>query len=166
MSAAQVVAATSDLLGESPLWCPEQGALFWVDIRAPALRRLEPASGQIRSFALPELCGAVSLSSRGRVVLSLNSGLYLFDLATECLSPLLAPEPADRGNRLNDTKVDRRGRLWVGTMRDYGAATTGALYRVSPDLACTEVIAPVTVPNAISWSPDARVMNFEDTGDG
>jgi sugar lactone lactonase YvrE len=166
MSAAQVVAATSDLLGESPLWCPEQGTLFWVDIRAPALRRLEPASGQIRSFVLPELCGAVSFSSPGRVVLSLSSGLYLFDLSTEALSPLVAPEPAERGNRLNDTKADRRGRLWVGTMRDYGAATTGALYRVGPDLVCTATIAPVTVPNAISWSPDDRVMYFADTGDG
>src|SRR3954466_12711309 len=98
MSAAQVVAGNSDLLGESPLWCPEQGALFWVDIRAPALRRLEPASGEICSFALPELCGAVSLSSPGRLVLSLSSGLYLFDLSTQSLSLLFAPEPPDRGN--------------------------------------------------------------------
>ncbi len=33
------------LLGEGPVWLPEQGALYWVDIKAPAVHRLIPATG-------------------------------------------------------------------------------------------------------------------------
>jgi sugar lactone lactonase YvrE len=166
MSEVDVAVASQDILGESPIWCPDTESLFWVDIRAPALRRFHPASGAVQSWPMPELCGGVTRSRPGQMVLSLQSGLFAFDLATEALTSLVALEPASAGNRLNDTKCDRRGRLWVGTMRDYGAAVTGSLYRVDPDLAVTRLLSPIGVPNALSWSPDGRTMYFADTREG
>jgi sugar lactone lactonase YvrE len=166
MTTPDVAAASQDILGESPIWCEREQALFWVDIRAPALRRLDPRDGRVRSWALPELCGGVALSGLGRVVLSLRSGLAGFELATGKLSPLVALERPELDNRLNDTKCDRRGRLWVGTMRDYGAARTGSLYRIAPDLACERLLSAIAVPNALCWSPDDKTMYFADTADG
>ena len=154
-----------DILGESPMWCPRERALYWVDIRAPALRRLDPATGAMAQWRLPDLCGAAVLADSG-VLLAMRTGVFAFDPVSSDLQPLVSPEPESLGNRLNDSKCDRRGRLWTGTMRDYGLATTGSLYCITPDLACARVMSDITVPNALSWSPDDRTMYFADTRDG
>ena len=160
------VTAPVDILGESPLWSPSEAALYWVDIRAPALRRHDPRSGESSHQRLPDLCGGVALRGDERLLLALRVGVWSFDRASKALAKLVVPEAESLGNRLNDTKCDRRGRLWTGSMRDFGAATTGSLYRVDPDLSCTRMLTHVTVPNALAWSPDDRTMYFADTPDG
>ena len=50
-------------------------------------------------------------------------------------------------------------------MRDYGATTTGAAYRVESDRSVTRILWPVTVPNGLVWSPDSRTLYFADTRD-
>jgi sugar lactone lactonase YvrE len=163
---AEPVTAPVDILGESPLWSPGEGVLYWVDIRAPALRRYDPRSGESSEQRLPDLCGGVALRGNERLLLAMRVGVWSFDRASKALAELVVPEAEALGNRLNDTKCDRRGRLWTGSMRDFGAATTGSLYRVDPDLSCTRMLAGVTVPNALAWSPDDRTMYFADTPDG
>src|SRR5580692_5074455 len=116
---------TLDILGESAIWCGIDNVLYWVDIRAPALRRLDPVTGQVKSWAVNDLCAAVMLTTDRRLLLSMRLGLFVFDPADESLQPFAAPEPESLNNRLNDSKCDRGGRLWIGTMRDYGLATTG-----------------------------------------
>ena len=165
-SAFEALTEPVDILGESPVWCAREQALFWVDIRAPAVCRLDAGSGAVRRFRLPDLCGGVALSEDERLVLALRTGLFVFDRATARATALLQPEPEALGNRLNESRCDRRGRLWVGTMRDYGAATTGSLYRVASDLRWDAVLRDITVPNAFCWSPDDRTMYFADTPDG
>jgi sugar lactone lactonase YvrE len=157
---------TLDILGESPVWCGREQVLYRVDIRAPALHRLDPRTGALRTFALNDLCGAVIRSTGRRLVLAMRTGLFVFDPENESLTPLVAPEPETLNNRLNETKCDRLGRLWVGTMRDYGAACTGSLYRVGADLSCERVLGDITIPNAMAWSPDNRTMYFTDTAEG
>ena len=39
------------VLGESPFWDEDGAALWWVDIRAPAIHRWSPASGAARGRA-------------------------------------------------------------------------------------------------------------------
>ena len=81
------------------------------------------------------------------------------------MTPYLAPEPIELGNRLNEAKCDRQGRLWVGSMRDFGAATTGSLYRVEQRRA-TRVLTDITIPNGQSWSPDNATFYFADSREG
>ena len=154
------------ILGESPIWCTERELLYWVDIRAPALYALAPQSGALRRWSLPDLCGAVVLTDGDELILAMRTGLFRFDPATSALAPLLQPEPESLGNRLNETKCDRYARIWCGSMRDYGTATTGSLYRIAPDLRCDRVLTDITVPNAVCWSPDDRTMYFTDTREG
>ncbi|MEO6928538.1 MAG: SMP-30/gluconolactonase/LRE family protein [Casimicrobiaceae bacterium] len=160
------VTETRAVLGESALWCTREQCLYWVDIRAPALHRFAPHTGAATHWPLPDLCGAVALSSGQRLLLAMRTGVFWFDTATDRLEPLLAPEPESLGNRLNDSKCDRRGRLWSGSMRDYGEASTGSLYRIDADLACVRMLGGITVPNALAWSPDDRTLYFADTPDG
>ena len=43
-----------DILGESPIWHEREGALYWVDVRRPAIRRLD----HITATSSPGTCRA------------------------------------------------------------------------------------------------------------
>ena len=69
---------TLDILGESAIWCSTDKVLYWVDIRAPALRRLEPQTGEVTSWVLNDLCGAVVLSTDRRLLLAMRTGQSVY----------------------------------------------------------------------------------------
>ena len=130
------------------------------------MHRFEPSAGRHEQWPLPELAGGVVLASDGALLVALQSGVFRFDPRTGGTRALVAPEATASGNRHNDTKADRCGRLWTTTMRDFGAAVAGALYRIDPGLAVTRMLNGLRVPNALAWSPDDRLMYFADTSDG
>jgi len=154
----EVASAHRATLGESPMWCARRQALFWVDVRGPTLFALDGSKWQ-----LPEIAGGVVLADDGSLVLAMKSGLVRFRDGD--VDPYLSLEPPDLDNRLNDVKCDRRGRLWVGTMRDFGAAATGSLYRIERGVV-HRVMSGVTIPNGPCWSPDGRIFYFADTAEG
>ncbi len=49
-------------------------------------------------------------------------------------------------------------------MRDFGAATTGSLYRVA-QRAAAPMLRDITIPNGPCWSPDDTTFYFADTVD-
>ena len=147
-------------LGESPMWCERTQALYWIDVRGPTLFALDGSQ-----WTLPEVVGGIALADDGRLVLAMKSGLFLFDLGSAELTPHAACDPPELGNRMNEAKCDRSGRLWTGTMRDFGAAATGSLYRVTHGVA-TCVLRGVTIPNGPCFSPDDRTFYFADTTEG
>jgi sugar lactone lactonase YvrE len=160
---AELVLDARARLGEGPVWDARDRALYWVDIRAPALHRFEPATRATRSWPMPAAIGSVALRDAGGALVALRSGLHLLDLESSALTLACALEPDRTENRLNDGRTDRRGRFWVGSMHDRERATTGALYRVDPDLRSHRILDGITVPNGLGWSPDGRVMYFTDT---
>src|ERR687890_398636 len=91
-------------LGECPVWAADEQALYWVDIRAPALHRLDPASGATRTWPLPSRVGSFGLRESGGAVVALVDGFHLLDFATGALTPLATVEPIP-GTRFNDGKV-------------------------------------------------------------
>jgi len=153
-------------LGESPVWSVREQALYFVDLRAPAVHRFDPSAGRVTSWAMPDLVGAVVLARGGDLIVALASGVVRLDPVRGTTRALVAPEPRALGNRMNESKSDRAGRLWTSTMRDYGAADSGALYRVDPGLGIVRWLGGLRVPNGLAWSPDDRTMYFADTGDG
>ncbi|MBI1776877.1 MAG: SMP-30/gluconolactonase/LRE family protein [Proteobacteria bacterium] len=163
-SSVECVIKVENQLGESPLWEGREGALYWVDIRAPALHRYDPAAGSLSRWPLPQLASCVVPRLRGGLLVALKAGVYPFNPIDGALGKrICAPEPERPANRLNDGKCDRRGRFWVGRMIDGGGEAMGALYRIEPDASCRRVIDRVSVPNAICWSPDDRTFYFADT---
>jgi sugar lactone lactonase YvrE len=157
------VGTQTDLLGECPLWDERLQCLWWVDIRAPALRRWTPARQTLATWPLPELVGSIALTERdGVVLLALRSQLALFDTATEALTTVVqARLPPD--HRFNDGRCDRQGRFWVGTMHHLTRAPEGSLFRLDAH-GLTEVIAGgLAIPNSMAFSPDGRTMYFADS---
>lgn len=106
-------------IAESLLWEPEQARLYWADIKAPALYRLDPQSLRCESWSLPADIGAFALTpgSHGAVV-ALRTGLSRLTFASRSLSPLASPPYDPNLLRFNDGICDAAGRFWIGTMFD------------------------------------------------
>jgi sugar lactone lactonase YvrE len=161
----RVVARIGDILGESPTWVAATGHLYWVDLRRPALRRLDP-SGRVETWPMPELAVAVVARRSGGVVVALKTSLHAFNPDTGTLTHLATVEERLAENRLNDMKCDPEGRIWCGSMWDFGLETTGSLYRIDAEQRVTRMRDGVTVANAIAFSPDGRTLYFADTRRG
>ncbi|HUJ86336.1 MAG TPA: SMP-30/gluconolactonase/LRE family protein [Burkholderiales bacterium] len=158
----ECAARGADLLGECPLWDGRE--LWWVDILAPALRRLDPVSGAVRTLALPEPIGSFAFRRRGGILAAMKSGLYFLNPEDGKLDCIAQPEAALPENRFNDGRCDRDGRFWAGTMKDEGKREpVGALYRLDRGSACARMRQNLYVPNGLCWSPDGRTMYFSDT---
>lgn len=158
----RVAAACANVLGESPVWSVREQALYWTDIRVPALYRLS-AAGEVERWEMPELAGSVVLNGSGGVIVGLQSGLDAFDPDTGAFRRLLAFAGGHEDDRTNDARCDRQGRLWFTRMRDFGKASTGGLFRMDAPDEAVELISGVTIPNAICFSPDGRHFYFADT---
>lgn len=158
-----IAADTGDILGESPCWDGATARLYWIDVRRPALHRLDAATGTVESWPMPELIGAVVPRRAGGMVVALRDRLGGFDPTTGALSQIgeTLCEAADM--RLNDAKCDRHGRLWFGRMRDFGADDSGGLLRFEAGKAVVELRAGIGVPNAICFSPDGGTVYVTDT---
>lgn len=161
----RAVSEARDILGESPVWSVRDQALYWVDIRAPALHRLS-SDGAIRSWPLPDVAGCVVLRASGGLLLGLRTGLFAFDPSDGRLDPLLTVDEGHEENRINDTRCDRSGAVWFGTMWDFGKRRTGSIYRLHPDLRLETVATELTIPNAICFSPSGDKAYFADTPSG
>jgi len=153
-------------LGESPLWDVREQALYWVDILGKRLHRLEPASGEIRHWDMPERIASFALRERGGLVVAFASGIAWYDLDNGQINWITRPEARLPGNRFNDGKVDRMGRFWVGTMDDGPVKQhTAALYRLDPDLSLHRMLGAVGISNCLVWSRENHRFWFTDTLD-
>ena len=153
----------TDILGESPLWDERAQALFWVDIRRPALRRLQAASGRVDSWALPALIGAIALVDDGRLLLALGDEVTLFDPGSGRFETLARLPQRIAGHRFNDGRCDRQGRFFIGTMHNLSRAPEGVLYRLQGRGPLVPVLHGLCIPNSLCWSPDGATMYFADS---
>jgi len=153
----------NDMLGECPLWDDRAQALYWVDVRAPALQRYELAGGKTASWRLPVPIGSFAFRRTGGFLLALQTGLFRSAGFAGSLEPFANPEPDRPTNRLNDGRTDPMGRFWVGSMSDASRDPLGSLYRIDPDGGCSFHGNEIVVPNSLAWSPDGRIMYFADT---
>lgn len=149
---------------EGPVWDDREGVLWFVDITAPLVLRLEPESGRLDRFPMPAEVGSLGLAQQGRLVLALRTGIHLFDPATGALDFLVNPEPTPPTNRLNDGKVGPDGNFWVGSLDDRPKReATAALYRITPAGESTRIADGLFCSNGLAWSPDGRTLYHSDS---
>jgi sugar lactone lactonase YvrE len=157
------VLAIPALLGESPVWCPIDKVLYWVDIKRPAIHRFNPATGSSETWLMTEDIGCLALRQLGGAIVALRSGFAYIDFCTGEVRKLASPVLGEPNLRFNDGRCDRRGRFWAGTLHEKRQVGTAALYRFDPDGQCSQMIGGITVSNGIAWSPDNLTMYFADS---
>ena len=152
-----------DALGECALWSAEERALYWVDIRAPAIRRWDFSSEATTSWTVPGLVGSIALMQRERLLVALPDRLATFDVRRGMFEDVLPLAARHADMRCNDGRTDRQGRFWFGTMNNVTRAPEGALYRLDRGNRCVKLFSGIQIPNGLAWSPDSRVMYFADS---
>ena len=122
------------ILGEGPVW--DGQAVWWTDIKAPALHRYEPASGGRTSWSAPEPVGSFLIEPDGRLLAAMQSGFARLTLDPQGgaihVEPVCQPEADTPGNRFNDGKRAPDGSFWAGTMDDAETEASGAWWRLDP----------------------------------
>lgn len=158
----QVVPDSCVLLGECPLWHPEEQALYWIDIAGLAVHRFDPASKARASWPLPSEPGCIAWSVGGGLVVAMRSEIAMLDTRNGDLRRIAdAPYDASR-IRFNDGRCDAAGRLWIGTLSDDRSQALGALYCLERGI-IRKVGNPVTVSNGIAFGIDNRKIYHADT---
>jgi sugar lactone lactonase YvrE len=163
----EIVADVKTTLGEGPLWDVEQQRLYWIDSFDGRVFRSTHDGREIRAWDVPMKIGSMALRKDGNgAVVSLQRGFHLLDFATGDVTLIHDPEPDKAANRLNDGKVDKRGRFVAGSMDTMESGPNGALYRVDPDLSVHTLDTGIIVSNGPCWSPDGKIFYFTDTWTG
>jgi sugar lactone lactonase YvrE len=150
-------------IGESPTWSEREQALYWIDVKAPALYRFNPDGGETRTWKLPSEIGCFALyNDQPAALVALRSGLFRLDLASGALTKLADPPYDPSIYRFNEGECDGKGRFWLGTMFEPKTSGVeprpGRLFHYTggeglvpqPDLSLT--------PNGMSWSEDGRAL--------
>ena len=167
---AELIVDARNAVGESPVWVPQENALYWVDIANGGLQRWSADTGHVHAWKTPEMLACIARHSNGGWVAGMESGFFHLhphsdgSLDSERLASV---EHRREDMRLNDGRCDRQGRFWAGSMvLNMGlSAPEGRLYRYSAGQ--SGVIAAqldgFIVPNGLGFSPDGTTMYLSDS---
>ena len=155
------VAAPLSELGEGPCWDPASQSLFWVDIPAGRVHRLD-GGGEHSCWDVGLPVGAVVPRASGGLALAAGNGFHALDTGTGQVTEL-APAPGKPDTRMNDGKCDRAGRFYAGTMANDESPGQGSFYRLDTDGTVTELFTGLGISNGVGWSPDDRLMYYIDS---
>ena len=167
------VAPMGDICGEGPVWHPGEQALYWTDINRFLIHRYAQADGCVKSWFFDEPVTALVLTDRDdTLAVALGSRVILWEPATDSRRNQGFQLPGWPAVRLNDGRVDPRGALWLGSMRNNVASdgqsfeaggTDGVLYRIDPDGTVSEWKRGIGISNTLAWSADRRHFFFGDS---
>ncbi|KAI3336872.1 hypothetical protein HD806DRAFT_21314 [Xylariaceae sp. AK1471] len=156
-------------LGEGPYYEAATSSLRFVDIKKKRVHWVKldegPASATTVQLDSPVTVTAdiVGVDPRERILIGVKYGIAVLDRKTGKYEYIA--RFADRDNerlRSNDGAADPHGRFWLGTMTDIGLdlQPEGHVYLFSGDAVAQSMRHPVTIPNAVGWSPDNKTMYF------
>ena len=152
------------VLGESPLWDPESGALYVTNIEGGEIFSFNVKTGDERSYKLPGRVGMVALTTnRNFLLAALDQGFAKVDLTTGAIEPFGDSVEKGLATRLNDGKPGPDGRLYIGTMHLGCTDNIGAFYRLHRGGSIEKLFPGVTISNGIGWSTDETVLYHVDS---
>ena len=158
MNEPQHLLSAQNQLGETPIWSPDENALYWVDWGNGPICRFEPATGKFDTFPISLPVTALARRADGSWIVIAQNGLYAWSPKTNEYQRLVgAPEPDRPEMCYNDAAVDRQGRLLVGTVNMHDPFTPdGSVYRLDPDCSLHLIDTGYATANGIGLSPDGQ----------
>jgi sugar lactone lactonase YvrE len=152
-------------LGESPVWVPSLGQLWWIDIHHDTIYRYDWQSGESGAHKLSGRSTFVVPCADGSGISARQKGLCRVPEQGRLASLTVPVETDTPDTSINDGKTGPDGRLYFGTRDLAQRRGMGGLYRLDDDLVARRLADRVTAGNGIDWSPDASVLYFVDSGD-
>jgi len=167
------IVPAGDICGEGAVWHPAHHALYWTDINRFLLHRFLPETGTTQTWMFDEPVTSVNLTTEPeRLLLVFASNVSIWSAATHPKTETIYRLAEAPEMRFNDARVDPRGSLWAGTMRNNVGPcgedlevefTSGILYRIDPDGTATKWKTGIGISNTLAWSPDRSTFYFGDT---
>jgi L-arabinonolactonase len=149
-------------VGEGPVWDVPERALYYIDIVAQAVFRWDPASGDLKTWSVPDIIGSMALRENGGAIVALGTGVHTLDFTTGEVAPLALLDPPDAQVQLADGKVDRAGRFVFGTSHRTMEEPRGGLYSLERGR-LTQLDGDIHLGNGPCWSPDSRTFYHADS---
>ena len=156
----ELIADYNCVVGEGPLWHPDEQAVYWVDIPQGRLFRYDPASGDHSQIFEGTQIGGFTIQADGNLLLFMERGA-IATLRNGSLDYIVREIPAERETRFNDVCADPAGRVFCGTMP--APDHPGSLYRLDPDGSLTQVLTGIGISNGIGFTPDRKRMYYTDS---
>jgi len=154
------------MLGEGPLWHPQEQKLYWLDCIKPELHQFDPNTKEKKGWLLPAKIGSIAPREAGGLVAAIGTGVAFINITNDGqvkVEPQVEVITKESRLRLNDGKCDRQGRFWFGTVAPDFSNPTGMLYRLDADKKVTEMVQGIKVSNGLGWSPDNKHMYYTDS---
>jgi sugar lactone lactonase YvrE len=101
--------------GESLVWDERRARLYFVDTLGMALHWLDDGSAEPHSVAAPQMPSGMVADEQGRLVVTMDDGLYRVDPDAQTWT-MLSPYPERLGGRGNDMCADLEGNLITGKL--------------------------------------------------
>lgn len=159
--------AAGRLLGEGVWWSSEEQAVYWVDIKQPAILRYHPATAAKHQWPMPEMIGCCAPRRSGGLVAGFASGIYAVSLEETGPSTqrklLAIPREHPSGIRFNDGSVSPDGAFWAGTMDDSEQEVKGWFWRLDGNKQLTAIAGPYRICNGPAFSQDGRLVYLTDS---
>jgi sugar lactone lactonase YvrE len=153
-----------DLVGESPVWHPEQRCVYWTDINGFKIHRYSAEKCELKSWSFDAPVSTLSLTTAADwLLVATGPRLILWSPTGDRRVHFTQPERDWPYNRLNDGACDPSGVFWVGSMRNNVGADgsdvkvegfTGSLYRVNAEKQVNVADSGFGITNTLVWSPD------------
>ena len=150
-------------VGETPIWVPEEQALYWADILNDRVYRYEPAGGDLRTYDVDIPLTALGRRASGGWIAASKTGLYFWDQEANATSFISDPEAGTPDVRFNDGAVDSQGRFLVGSLNEKEfTAPVGSLFALEPGGSVRKLDTGYAVANGIAQSPDGATLYVTD----
>jgi len=152
------LAEENALVGEGPLWNPEEQKLLWTDIHNGKLFSYDPATGKNTLIHQGAKVGGFVQNRQGGYVLCIWDGILLWRSDADWVR--FQPE-SHEGEllRFNDVIGDPGGRVFAGS---YFGDKPGKLYRFDPDGKVSIAAEGIGCSNGMGFSPDLKTMYYTD----
>lgn len=150
-------------LGEGPFWNPLLERLFWFDILNQTMLSAGSDGHIVDRITFKDTVSAGAVIDKDTLGIVQSGALLRYDFATDTTSVIAEIEDDVPTNRTNDSRVDRTGGFWIGTMGRKAESGVGGVYQYRAGQT-TKVIENIRIPNSICFSPDGRTAYFTDAG--
>ncbi len=151
------------IIGEGPVWDVAEQALYFIDILGKKVLRFDPANGETREWAVPDVIGSMALRTGGGAVVALATGVHTLDFESGACSMLATSDDLNEMVQLADGKVDRRGRFIVGSSDRAMEKARGKLYVLEGAPVLREIDQDIIIANGPCWSPDDTILYHSDS---
>ncbi|WP_299820627.1 SMP-30/gluconolactonase/LRE family protein [uncultured Jannaschia sp.] len=167
----ELVVDAQALIGESPVWSPAEGALYWADVSGKVLCRTDHATGATQRWRVPDDLGGYAILPGGDgAIVALRSGIHRLDLRTNEVALLVEPPFDPRTHRFNECGIDPAGRLWLGEMFDPlpgidAEPTSGPLHSFTLANGLVTHDVKARTANGFAWSADGTAFMLAHTNE-